>query len=32
MDGYYRLEDIMGRFDDTIAEFESLVEEYGVAD
>ena len=24
MDGYYRLEDIMGRFDNTITEFENL--------
>ena len=32
MDGYYRLEDIMGRFDNTITEFENLAKEYGVSD
>ena len=32
VDGYYRLEDIMGRFDNTITEFENLAKEYGVSD
>lgn len=32
VDGYYRLEDNMGRFDNTITEFENLAKEYGVSD
>ena len=29
MDGFYKMEDVIGRFDETIADFELLVSEYG---
>lgn len=32
MDGFYRMEDVIGRFDNTIAEFESLAKKFGVSE